>query len=499
MELKIVTNSEFMPDFMDVVRAFSPSVVIDENEEKNIIYIDIVNDAVTLKFKEKTIKNRCYLQNLSQVKQKSEIKRLAKIMLYDILSELTNITLPYGSLTGIRPTKLYHELQESGKDALLYFTDYLRVPEQSAKWIGNICDNQKGIYTHNPKQVDFFVNIPICVTRCSYCSFISAELGRIKKWIEPYVAQVVREIKHAISLVENLGVQVRSIYVGGGTPTSLSEKDFEKIIVELGKIKCNEFTVEAGRPDTITREKLQIMADNGVTRISINPQTFNDKTLAAIGRNHTKEDIFNVYNMAREFDFDINMDLIAMLPDESFEDFKYSVDKAINLNPDNITVHTLAIKKGSNLKLAEYDNKIELLPEKMIEYSRNAIISAGYLPYYMYRQKYMSGNLDNTGYAKQGKACVYNIDIMEETHSIIACGAGAISKRIWGEENRLERLANPKGIDVYLEREDIILKSKQEFFEDLVWLRVLGRFWILIVTLIENKWAVYCLILQKIK
>ena len=158
------------------------------------------------------------------------------------------------------------------------------------------------------------------------------------------------------------------------------------------------------------------------------------------------------------------MDLIAMLPQESFEDFCYSVDKAIVLAPDNITVHTLAIKKGSNLKLADYDNKIEILPKQMIDYSKKTIISSGFEPYYMYRQKYMSGNLDNTGYAKPGKACVYNVDIMEETHSIIACGAGAISKRVWNAENRLERLANPKGIDVYLQREAKLLADKKIFF-----------------------------------
>ncbi len=465
MELKVITNSEFLPDLMDVVRAFSPLVAIDENEQKNIVYIEIDNDTVALKFNQKTIENRCEIQNLPPIKQKSELKRLAKIMLYDLLAECTGKRLPYGSLTGIRPTKLYHELTESGKDAKNYFKEYLRVPQQGTDWIERICDNQKGIYSHNDKQVDFFVNIPICVSRCSYCSFISAELGKIKKWLAPYVGQVVREIKHSVALVENLGVQVRSIYVGGGTPTSLCEKDFEQIIAELGKIKCKEFTVEAGRPDTISKEKLKIMSDNGVTRISINPQTFNDKTLALIGRNHTKQDIFKVYDMAREFDFDINMDLIAMLPNESFEDFKYSVDQAIAINPENITIHTLAIKKGSSLKLQEYDNKIELLPEKMIEYSRNAIISNGFEPYYMYRQKYMSGNLDNTGYAKQNKSCIYNIDIMEETHSIIACGAGAISKRVWSEQNRLERLANPKGIDVYLEREEKILADKENFFK----------------------------------
>lgn len=464
MELKIVTNTEFMQDFMDVVRAFSPSVVYNE-QAKNIIYINIDGDLVRVKFNEKTSENRVYLQNLSQIKQKSELKRLAKIMLYDLLSNQTKVALPFGSLTGIRPTKLYHELEERGEDAYSYFTDYLRVPQQGADWIKQICANQKGIYCHNDRQVDFFVNIPICVSRCSYCSFISAEIGRIKSWISPYVEQLVREIKHGIQLVKDLGVEVRSIYVGGGTPTSLCEQDFAKIIGELKGIKCREFTVEAGRPDTISNQKLQIMADNGVSRISINPQSFNEKTLKLIGRNHSKEDIYRVYNEARKFDFDINMDLIAMLPEESFADFKFSVDEAISLNPENITVHTLAIKKGSNLKLADYDNKIADLPQQMIDYSRDAIVAGGYLPYYMYRQKYMSGNLDNTGYAKIGKACMYNIDIMEETHSIIACGAGAISKRVWTAENRLERVANPKGIDVYLAREDKILRDKEQFFK----------------------------------
>lgn len=466
MELNILTNSEFLPDFMDIIRAFSPFVTFNEQELDNIIDISIVNENVTLKFKQKTIKNRCYIENLPLIKQKSEVKRLAKIMIYDLLSEITGITLPYGSLTGIRPTKLYHELQASGKDAFNYFTDYLRVPAQGAEWIKKICDNQQGIYCFNDNEVDFFVNIPICITRCSYCSFISAELGKIKKWIIPYVEQLVREIEHGIALAKRLGVNIRSIYVGGGTPTSLCESDFEKIIKALSVINCKEFTVEAGRPDTISKEKLQIMADNGVTRISINPQTFNDKTLALIGRNHTKQDIFNVYAEARKFNFDINMDLIAMLPEESFEDFEYSLNEALALKPDNITIHTLAIKKGSNLKLADYNNKIELLPEKMIDYSRRAIISSGYEPYYMYRQKYMSGNLDNTGYAKHGKACIYNIDVMEETHSIIACGAGAISKRVWTAENRLERCASPKGIDVYMQREDKILKDKEEFFTE---------------------------------
>lgn len=467
MELKIITNSDFLQDFMDIVRAFAPKVQYNEQLADD--------DALTIKIDCNEVNLTCCAYNqtrkvcvdgLSEIKQKSEIKRLAKIMLYEFLSEKMGEVLPYGSLTGIRPTKLYHELERNGKNAFEYFVDYLKVPQDSAKLIKTICENQSEIYSHNEKEVDFFVNIPICVSRCSYCSFISAELGKIKKWIEPYVNCLCKEIAEGKKLVENLGLKVRSIYVGGGTPTSLSEQDFFRVIDCLKDIDCKEFTVEAGRPDTISEQKLQIMSDAGVTRISINPQSFNDKTLQKIGRNHQKEDIFRVYEQARKYDFDINMDLIAMLPDETFDDFKYSVDEAIKLNPENITVHTLAIKKGSNLKLNEYDNKQDVLPKQMIDYSRNALCKAGYVPYYMYRQKYMSGNLDNTGYAKQGKACVYNIDIMEETHSIVACGAGAISKRLWLNEDRLERLANPKGIDVYLERIDKIIDDKKTFFNE---------------------------------
>lgn len=465
MELKIITNSDFLQDFMDIVRAFSPYVVYNDNlQDEKAVQINIENNKISLSFNGNMQEKLANVQGLAPIKQKSEIKRLAKIMLYDLLAENTNVSLPYGSLTGIRPTKLYHELEEAGKNAYDYFTDYLRVSEDCATLIKNICDNQKGIYSHSDEEVDFFVNIPICVSRCTYCSFISAEIGRIKAWVAPYVDEVVYEIKNAKKILERTGVKVRSIYVGGGTPTSLEEADLRSILAELSDIKCDEFTVEAGRPDTITEGKLQAMADCGVTRISINPQTFNDKTLAKIGRKHSKQDIYDVYAMARKFNFDINMDLIAMLPGENFEDFKFSVDEAIRLNPENITVHTLAIKKGSSLKLDDYDNKIDLLPKQMIDYSRGAILQAGYAPYYMYRQKYMSGNLDNTGYAKPNKACIYNIDIMEETHSIVACGAGAISKRIWNEQNRLERLANPKGIDVYLERRDKIVADKDEFF-----------------------------------
>lgn len=462
MELRLVTNSGFEGDFMELIRAFSPYV--EYSDKGNAIKIDINGREITLTAYSYTKIDNVTADFINEIQWKSELKRLAKIMLYDYLVYLTGRKLPYGSLTGIRPTKLFHEIQSKGIDAVRYFRDYLRVSSESVDWLERITFNQQGIYGRNINEIDLFINIPICITRCSYCSFISAEYGRIKKSIPFYVSQLCREIENAIQIINENELKIRAIYVGGGTPTSLSAEELASVLNQLKTLNYAEFTVEAGRPDTITDEKLKVMSDCGVTRISVNPQSFNDSTLKKIGRNHDIAKIYEVYKAAREYEFDINMDLIAMLPDEALSDFVNSVNRCIDLSPDNITVHTLALKRGSNLKTDNYNNSIEELPYEMIDYSRKALTEAGYNPYYLYKQKFMSGNLDNTGYCKSGKACVYNIDIMEETHSILACGAGGISKRVYAHENRLERLANPKGIDVYLEREIKILNDKKLFF-----------------------------------
>lgn len=461
MVINITTNTTFLSEFNELARFFSEVTLSPEGEG-----VDIKVDGadITISYRDKSEVRSVDISNADELTRKSELKRLAKIMLYDALCRMTGQVLPYGSLTGIRPTKLYHDLCNKGIDAHEYFTRYLRVSESAAALIREIVDNQKVIYSFNDDEIDLFVNIPICASRCSYCSFISAEYSKISKWIEPYVSLLIREIEAAKQLILSQEYTLRSIYVGGGTPTSLNETEFAAVMRALKGLNCIEFTVEAGRPDTITREKLRVMSECGVSRISINPQTFNERTLKLIGRNHSVEDIYRVYDEAREYNFNINTDLIAMLPEESFEDFKRSVDAAIAMSPENITVHTLALKRGSSLKESNYDNTSANLPLQMIEYSREALKNAGYSPYYMYKQKYMSGNLDNTGYAKEGKACIYNIDIMEETRSILACGAGGISKRVFSTHNRLERLANPKGIDVYLERADTIIADKAEFF-----------------------------------
>ncbi len=467
-------RQDFDNDFKDILRAFYPYIELsDDGEELYLELLQIEENVFDclIKHNNSKVLRRFTLENqfladkdsgYYDTKFNAQLKRHAKVALYDYLSVLLNVRLPYGSLTGIRPTKLYHETLNKGLDADKYFLNTLKVSSDKLQLIKSICRNQVKWYNPDEREVDVFVNIPICVSRCSYCSFISAELHRIKKFVPSYCDILCAELERTKEIIDKMGMKVSTVYVGGGTPTSIDDENFDRIL-KAAKFDCNEFTVEAGRPDTITKQKLDIMAKYGVTRISVNPQTFNQKTLDIIGRSHSVQEIFDVYEMAGKYDFDINMDLIAMLPQESLQDFKYSVDSAISLAPDNITVHTLALKKGSSLKVGGYDNSSFELANSMVDYARNALENSGYLPYYMYKQKYMSGNLENVGYCKDGKECIYNIHIMEEVSSIIANGAGGISKRIF-DGDRLERLANPKGLDVYLQRRDKMLEDKTNFF-----------------------------------
>ncbi|MGN0788649.1 MAG: coproporphyrinogen dehydrogenase HemZ [Christensenellales bacterium] len=467
-------REEFLNDFMELLRAYYPYVTLSQEGDEVKLLITQV-DSNTFQCIINDFQNPLYCskntfnleQNADLIHQKSEIKRHSKIALYEYLQARTGVSLPYGSLTGIRPTKLYHDLTARGVDAKKYFTDTLLVSPAKADLISSICHNQRGIYCTDTDSPDLFINIPICVSRCVYCSFLSAELSKISKWVEPYCDLLRQDVEDALDMLGKAGKKIRSIYVGGGTPTSLTASQLRRVLSPLKEVGFREFTVEAGRPDTIDEAKLQVFKDYGVGRISVNPQTFNQSTLDAIGRKHSVDDIYRVYDMAKNMGFDVNMDLIAMLPNETYDDFCRSVDSAIALDPDNITVHTLAIKRGSALKLDGYDNKrAGNLAEKMVDYSIETLKSHGYRPYYMYKQKYMSGNLENIGYCKAGKECIYNIDIMEETHDVVACGAGGISKAVYLDEKRLERLANPKGLDVYLERGEENLLKRREFFED---------------------------------
>ena len=446
-----------------------------ESELKEVINLFPKNDDLVIKHKFTetpgkylnliTLAGKAYaFCNLShepkeEILKKRLIKRYAKLSLYRALSAYYGITLPWGALTGIRPTGLaYKEMDENGNFEE-FFTDVMKVSKEKTALTRAVIETQKGIYDKNPDNTDFFVFIPFCPSRCKYCSFITRDLKHSEPLADEYVNALVKEIESSAAYVKKL----RSIYIGGGTPVALSDENLVKVLNAVSKINTGvEFTVEAGRPDRITKENLAILKDFGVTRVCVNPQTFSDETLKRIGRNHTAADVIEKYLLAKN-DFSVNMDFIAGLEGEDFAAFKNSINKAIELSPDDITVHSLCIKHGAYL--AEEKNAPECAEiEKMIEFAESSLTLAGYRPYYLYRQKYMAGNLENVGYAKPGKECVYNVDTMEEISSTVACGAGAISKRVDFGGGRIERYANPKDVKTYLGKLCEIEEKKNRFF-----------------------------------
>lgn len=395
-----------------------------------------------------------------EIEKKRLTKRFAKLSLYKALSKYFDKKLPWGALTGIRPTKLAYQQMEKTGEFTEFFTDVMQVSEEKTNLTNLVINSQSGIYKKDDLNTDFFVFIPFCPSRCKYCSFISADIKSAKKHLESYVDTLIDEINYSAKYIKNL----RSIYIGGGTPVSLPDNLLEKVLLAIDKINCGvEYTVEAGRPDAITKSNLALLKKHNVTRICVNPQTFSDKTLALLGRNHTAQQVVDAYELAKG-DFVINMDLIAGLEGESVEDFKRSIDRAIELSPENITVHTLCIKRGSALAEKEERLSGEEVNE-MVEYAKEKLIQNGYNPYYLYRQKYMAGNLENVGYAKEGKACVYNVDVMEEIAQNIACGANAISKRVFNGGERIERVASPKDVATYINKIEIIKEQKDKLFE----------------------------------
>ena len=343
-------------------------------------------------------------------------KRYAKLALFEVLQNIfPNKILPWGSLTGIRPTKLYYELiKESNGDymkAMNVLVDTFKVTPEKALLVKEIIKNQNNIIK-NDNLVDLYINIPFCPSKCYYCSFISAPIDKCRDELEPYLDALMKEIEATKELIDRKNYIVKSIYIGGGTPTILSAEQLDRLLSKID-YKVSEFTVECGRPDTITKEKLDVLQNHNVTRISINPQSFCNKTLKSIGRNHTSQDIIDAYRLALNYNFSINMDLIAGLGNETLTTFKRSLNKAIECYPDNITIHTLSIKRGSELKTDGGDTSKESSVQKMIEYSYPTLIQAGYKPYYMYKQKNMLGNLENIGYFRD-KVSIFNIDSISE-------------------------------------------------------------------------------------
>ena len=322
-----------------------------------------------------------------------------------------------------------------------------------------------------PEDVSLYVGIPFCPTRCAYCSFVSADVGRTFSLMEPYVDALCREIAAAGAAVRRGGRRIKSVYIGGGTPTTLSPAQLDRLRGALEGAfdlsACAEYTVEAGRPDTITAEKLSVLRERGCTRVSVNPQSMDDRVLAAIGRAHSAADILQAWDLVRRAGFPYaNMDLIAGLPADTPEGFRASLDQVLSLGPENVTVHTLALKKGSRLTLEK--NGALPAPEQvsaMLDYAWGALRAAGYAPYYLYRQKYMSGGFENVGWCRPGAESLYNICMMEELHTILSLGSGGVTKVIDPRAGSLVRQANPKYPKEYIETLDPILQAK----ENLTW------------------------------
>ncbi|MBO4962933.1 MAG: coproporphyrinogen dehydrogenase HemZ, partial [Clostridia bacterium] len=339
-----------------------------------------------------------------------------------------------------------------------YLKNEMLVSDKKVNLVDDIIKTQDKLNLDFNK-VDLFVGIPFCPSRCAYCSFISEQITK-KSRLNEYIDTLCAEIEAGKYYYQN---NLGSIYIGGGTPIALPIELLEKLLKTIGKQNV-EYTIEAGRPDCFSKDKLKLFADYGVSRICVNPQTLNDKTLVKMGRKHTAESVFSAYKMAREFPFIINTDLIAGLTDETFLDFKYSLDTILTLNPENVTVHTLCLKAGSKLK-TEQEVLSDLDVEKMVDYTYTTLKNLGYNPYYCYRQKYSAGNLENVGYSKSGAECRYNICVMEELTDNPAFGAGANTKIIFNQENRIERYFPPKDINTYLNKLDKIIKEKDNLFK----------------------------------
>ena len=401
-------------------------------------------------------------------------KRQVKRALYELLKEMTGMQLPWGALTGIRPTRLLYEALDAGLTmdaARAHVMREFDVSADRAELLCEIAEMQRGVRTPEEGSFDLYIGIPFCKTRCSYCSFSSGEIGRNRKLVAPYTEALLREIELSAQLMREAGLHVRAAYMGGGTPTAIPCDDLERILAAAREAfpGAVEWTVEAGRPDTIDREKLEMLKRMEIGRISVNPQTFCDETLARIGRSHSGEDTVRAYELARELGFDdINMDLIAALPGETPEIFAATLEKVIALAPESVTVHSLAIKRSSKLHEqlhvsgAGHTQVSAEGAAEMIAHARSRLTQAGWRPYYLYRQKYMAGNLENVGYARPGKACLYNIGNMEETASVLALGAGAISKWLFARDLRIERAANVKNIEEYTRRVEEMVQRKRD-------------------------------------
>lgn len=410
---------------------------------------------------------------------RKETKNSLKRTLYRLLSEYTGVELPWGNLTGIRPTKIPMALLEEGKseeEIARYMKETYFTSDEKIKLSIEIAERELELLHKLDYEEGYslYIGIPFCPTTCLYCSFTSYSLAAWKNRMDEYLDALEKELDY--TAVKFAHKKLNSIYIGGGTPTTLNPQQLDRLI---RKIKCSfdlsdlvEFTVEAGRPDSITKEKLMVLRNHDISRISINPQTMKQETLDLIGRHHTVQQTIDSFYLARELGFDnINMDLIVGLPGESLSDVADTMEVIRKLAPDNLTVHSLAIKRAArlNIQRERYQDFEIVNTADHIALTSKVAEEMGLFPYYLYRQKNMAGNFENVGYAAPGKAGVYNVLIMEEKQSIVACGAGASTKRVWVQPNpdgthRIERAENVKDVAQYIARIDEMIERKSRLF-----------------------------------
>lgn len=466
-----VKNHNFHFELENLTRLFFPNekitVIRDFSEPQPPYIYTEVSDKITI-----SVNIGSFNKSETAVKKLTDDDNelVSAQLLYKLLCDFTGLTQPWGILTGVRPVKLLRRLAEesSEEQAVKKFEkDFFVSNEKIALSRETEHNERKILELSKPESFSLYVGIPFCPSRCSYCSFVMASIERAEKLIEPYTKLLCEEIKRTAEIANKLGLRLETVYFGGGTPTTLSAEQLDTVLRTVNKSfdmsTCREFTVEAGRPDTIDIAKLFALKENKIDRISINPQTVNDEVLKTIGRKHTAQQFFDAFELARKCGFDnINTDLIAGLPTDTPESFKNSLDSIVRLNAECITVHTLCMKRASRLTTEGVTLDLQQARDarEMLAYTQNILGQNEYIPYYMYRQSRMVGNLENVGWSKKGFESLYNVYVMDETHTILACGSGGVTKLKRNNPDYLERIFNFKYPYEYIDRFDELIQRK---------------------------------------
>ena len=478
-----VNNEMFAYDMYHIVKAFYPGIIIEQSVNNTCA------DAVRIQLNHEQQTFSIANEEIQKIEDRKQKKNAVNLRLYDWLQEVTGKELAWGIMTGVRPTKPMMSLLESGLsecEVTSWMQEHYRVTDEKMQLGLNVAKKEKELLAQLDYQDGYslYIGIPFCPTTCSYCSFTSYPIGEWKQRVDEYLDAVCKELTFIASVSKNK--KLNTVYIGGGTPTTLEPEQLDRLLTHLetqfSYEELKELTVEAGRPDSITREKLEVLKQHNIGRISINPQTMQQKTLDTIGRKHSVEDIRRVYALARELGFDnINMDLIAGLPGETADDMKDTLEQILKLKPDSLTVHALAMKRASRLSQeqkgqirarneeAEIANNLSAMIQMASDYAKQMNLE----PYYLYRQKNIAGNFENVGYAKVDKAGIYNILIMEEKQSIVAVGAGASTKIVLpenqvvldektGNPKKIIRTENVKDVEQYIQRIDEMIERKGE-------------------------------------